>query len=397
MNSKKVSEFEKLISNQKLREYLKSVSIDKPTQIQLDCIPKILEEGNFAVQGVTGSGKTLGYLLPIIQKLKDLEAEYQSELIAHPKVIILLPTRELALQIFSVAKGISHFAKLRIRKLVGGDKGKSLDSLYSSQIDILITTPDRCLRSFKNKELHAKSLKYLVLDEADQLLEPSFQKTVAELTGIVKSNDMQVYLVSASRPTGYMRIIEGFFPQVKFETIGKGEENVLNHSVKTYNFSLEEEDKFVYVKEFVEKQDTRNGLIFIGNKARSKKVFELIEETGHKKVFLINKDLEVKERIAVVDKFRKVGGILVATDIFARGIDIPHLEWVLNFDIPSEPDYYLHRSGRVGRAGKSGNVFNFITPRDGRRQKKINDALATQGRSDLQIFQTTKPRSKKRK
>lgn len=385
MNSKKVSEFGKLISNPNLLDYLSSVSIKKPTQVQSDCIPKLLGKGHFTVQGRTGSGKTFGYLLPIAQRLKELELEKTEDLVACPKVVIMLPTRELALQIFGVAKEISHFAKLRIRKLVGGDKGRSLNSLYNSKIDILITTPDRCLRAFKNKELSVDSLKYLVFDEADQLLENSFRKTVGELAKTVTNETMQVFLISASRPVDFPQIIEESFPGKKFVVIGKGEENVLNHKVATYNISLENDDKFIYVKSFVKKQNKRNGLIFAGNKARAKKVYELLKESGQEKLFVLHKDLEIKERVAIVDKFRKVGGTLVATDIFARGIDITHLQWVLNFDIPSEADYYLHRSGRVGRAGRAGDVFNFISSKDGHRQRRINEELVIQGRTDLKI------------
>lgn len=396
MNSKKVSEFPQLISNQNLLDYLKSVNIKRPTRVQVDSIPKLLlDEGNFTIQGRTGSGKTLAYLLPVIQKLKDLEESKQKDKVGAPKVVILLPTRELALQVFGIAKEISHYAKLRIRKLVGGDKGKSLDSLFASKMDILITTPDRCLRAFKNKELSTHSLKAIVYDEADQLLEPSFKKTVGILAQTVSNNMMQVYLVCASRPVDFDEIISEFYPHKKFVTIGVGEENILNHKVQTYNLPLEEDDKFVFVNNFIKKQNKRNGLIFMGNKTRAKRVYQQIKESGQEKIFLLHKELDKKERVFVVDKFRKTGGILVATDIFARGIDIPHLQWVLNFDLPSEADYYLHRSGRVGRAGRAGDVFNFVTSKDGQRQKNINAALITQGRDDLKIPHKIAEKSKK--
>lgn len=385
MNSKKVSEFSKIISNKNLLDYLASASISKPTQVQQDCIPSLLGMGDYTVQGRTGSGKTLGYLLPLMQKLKDLELDNSESIVGQPKALILLPTRELALQIFAIAKEMSHFAKLRIRKLVGGDKGRSLETLFSSHIDILITTPDRCLRVFMNKELSGKSIKYMIFDEADQLLEDSFKKTVGALTETVNKADMQIFLISASRPTDFAERIEDFFPERKFGTIGKGEENILNHKVKTHNISLENEEKFIYISNFVKDQNKSNGLVFVGNKSRAKKVYEIIQKSGHNKIFILHKDLEIKERLAVVEKFRKVGGVMVATDIFARGIDITHLQWVLNFDLPSEADYYLHRSGRVGRAGRAGFVFNFVTSKDGQRQEKINQALTTQGRSDLKI------------
>jgi superfamily II DNA/RNA helicase len=291
------------------------------------------------------------------------------------------------MQVHSIAKDLSHYAKLRIRKVVGGDKGKSLINVFKSKIDILITTPDRCLRAFNNNELSAANLKYFIFDEADQLLEPSFKATVGEIAKKLTRPHMRIYLVSASRPLDFDKIVADFFPGKTFTTIGKGEENVLNHKVDTYNLSVEEDDKFIFVNEFIKKQGKRNGLIFMGNKARSKKLFEQVrQEFGNKKIFLLHKDLEAKERTAVVSDFRKSGGILVATDIFSRGIDISHLQWVLNFDLPSEADYYLHRSGRVGRAGRPGDVFNFITSRDTKRQKNINAILGNQGRSDLQIL-----------
>lgn len=386
MNSKKVTEFSELISNNDLKKFLKSVDIKTPTASQINSISKLIEGGDYTIQGRTGSGKTLAFLLPLFEKLKKDEALGEiTEEIGSPKAVILLPTRELALQVFGVAKQISHYAKLRVRKLVGGDKGKSLQSLYSSQIDILVTTPDRGVRAFQNKELKTQNLNFFILDEADQLLEPSFKNTVEKMVRLMDRDEVQVALVSASRPENFDGIIQDFFPERHFTTLGSGEENLLNHKVDTYNMNLEDSDKFIYVSSFIEKQNGKNGLVFTGNKARARKVFELIEKTGLKNVFLLHKDLEVKERVAVVDEFRQKGGVLVATDLFARGIDINHLKWVLNFDLPSEPDYYLHRSGRVGRAGRYGSVYNFISSKDGKRQKRINDSLATQGRNDLKI------------
>ncbi len=386
MSSKKVTEFHEIINNKQLLEYVRSQKFERPTSIQAKAIPALMNDGHYQLQGKTGSGKTLAYLLPVIAKIKELEAENHAENEGEPKAVILFPTRELAMQVYSIAKDLSHYAKLRIRKVVGGDKGKSLKNVFKSKMDILITTPDRCLRAFNNKELSTANLRYVIFDEADQLLEDSFKATVEEITKKLTKPHMKIYLVSASRPLDFDERVAGFFPGKSFVTIGKGEENVLNHKVDTYNLSVEESDKFIFVNEFIKKQAKKNGLIFVGNKARSKKLAEqLKQEFGSRKVFLLHKDLEAKERTSVVSEFRKSGGVLVVTDIFARGIDIPHLQWVLNFDLPSEADYYLHRTGRVGRAGRSGDVFNFITSRDVDRQKNINKVLGNQGRSDLRI------------
>lgn len=396
MSSKKRTEFSELITNKELLSYLESVSMTLPTQVQVESIPRLMGAGHFTIQSRTGTGKTLAYLLPVISRLKALEAEDDSTYKASPKAVIIAPTRELALQIFKVAKGMSHFAKLRIRKLVGGDKGKSLKNMFSMPMDILVTTPDRCFRSFKNKELSMESLRFLVLDEADQLLEPSFRKTMRDLTYLIKKDDVQIFLVSASRPGNFNELIKEFFQGKKLEPISVGEQEKFSHKVTIYNVSLDEVDKFKYIQKFVRKQSGRNGLIFMGNKARAQRLSEELQSVEHQ-IHLLHKDLDIKERVAVSDQFKSQGGIMIATDIFARGIDIPHLEWVLNFDIPSEPYYYLHRCGRVGRAGRAGDVYNFITSNDNRRLQSINKALVKQSREELHIDMKTTRRTPKKK
>jgi len=214
-----------------------------------------------------------------------------------------------------------------------------------------------------------------------------------KMVQILSADKPQVALFSASRPLNFEEIVQSYFPHMKFTNIGSGEENVLNHKVKTFNVAVEENQKFSYAESFINEQNKKNGIVFVGNKSRAKRLHDEITKTGMKKVFLIHKELEVRERIQVVQNFRAKGGVMIATDVFARGIDIGHLEWVLNFDLPSAPDYYLHRSGRVGRAGKSGRVFNFVTSKDDFRQKLINESLIVQGRNDLKITHKAKAQS----
>lgn len=386
MNSKKVTEFPEIITNTDLLTYLTSVSITVPTSVQVNCIPKLMGPGHFTVQSQTGTGKTLTYLLPVVSQLKANENKNDAQLSGSPRAVIIAPTRELAAQIFAVVKEMSHYAKLRVRKLVGGDKGKSLKSMFSMPMDILVTTPDRCLRSLKNKELSKAHLKYLVLDEADHLLEPSFKNTMQQMAHELNDTDFQLFLVSATRPAQFTETIQAFFPALTLEAIGSTQgKKESEDRFEIFNLSVPEKDKFIYVKDFIRQQKHRNGVIFTGSKARAQRLAEELLAAGQKRLFLLHKDLEIAERAEVTENFRKKGGILIATDIFARGIDIPHLQWVLNFDLPSEPYYYLHRSGRVGRSGREGDVYNFITAKDAERVDRINKALITQGRTDLKI------------
>ncbi|PKL76447.1 MAG: hypothetical protein CVV27_10245 [Candidatus Melainabacteria bacterium HGW-Melainabacteria-1] len=397
MNSKKVTEFADIISNTDLLAYLASVSISVPTPVQADCIPKLMGPGHFTVQSHTGTGKTLGYLLPLITQLKALESKEDARINGSPRAVIVAPTRELAAQIFSVVKDISHYAKLRVRKLVGGDKGKSLKSMFSMPMDILVTTPDRCLRSLKNKELSKASLNYLILDEADHLLEPSFKDIMQQMAYELIDTDFQLFLVSATRPAQFTETIKSFFPALTLQAIDGAQAGTSDMRIEIINVTVEEKDKFTYVKDFIRLQKHRNGVIFTGSKARAQRLAEALLAVGQKRLFLLHKDLEIKERAEVTENFRKKGGILIATDIFARGIDIPHLQWVLNFDMPSEPYYYLHRNGRVGRLGREGDVYNFITSKDTARLDRINKALITQGRTDLKIAVATPKQKVSRK
>ncbi|MGE3725877.1 MAG: DEAD/DEAH box helicase [Candidatus Sericytochromatia bacterium] len=390
MNSKKVTEFADIITNTDLLAYLASVFISVPTPIQVDCIPKLMGPGHFTVQSHTGTGKTLGYLLPLVSQLKASESKDDVRINGSPRAVIVAPTRELAGQIFSVVKDISHHAKLRVRKLVGGDKGKSLKSMFSMPMDILVTTPDRCLRSLKNRELSKASLKYLILDEADHLLEPSFKSIMQQMASELQDTDFQLFLVSATRPAQFTETIQSFFPALTLQAIDATQGNTAEMRIDIFNLAVEEKEKFIYVKDFLRQQKHRNGVIFTGSKLRAQRLAEELLAAGQKNMFLLHKDLEIKDRAEVIANFRKKGGVLIATDIFARGIDIPHLQWVLNFDLPSEPYYYLHRNGRVGRLDREGDVYNFITSKDAERIERINKALVTQGRTDLKIDATAR-------
>lgn len=385
MNSKNETQFADIIQNPDLLNYLTSVSFSVPTPVQAESIPKLMGPGHFTVQSHTGTGKTLSYLLPLVSQLKAHESKDDPRFNGSPKAVIIAPTRELAGQIFSVVKAISHYAKLRVRKLVGGDKGKSLKSMFSTPIDILVTTPERCLRSLKNRELSKASLKYLILDEADHLLEPSFKNIMQQIAHQLQDNNFQLFLVSATRPAQFDETIRSFFPAFTLQAIGGAEGNRGDKRFSIFNLALEEKDKFIAVKDFIRQHKQRNGVIFTGSKARAQRLADELVAAGQKQLFLLHKDLEIEQRVEVSENFRKKGGILIATDIFARGIDVPHLKWVLNFDLPSEPYYYLHRSGRVGRSGAEGEVYNFITAKDSARVERINKALNTQGRADLII------------
>jgi len=385
MKSTQQQNFTEILQNKEILAYLASVKIETATNIQSRSIPQILKTGDTLIQGKTGSGKTFCFLLPLIVKLKELEEQNLVLKKGEPRAVILAPTRELAMQVFRLAKEISHFAKLRVRKLIGGDKGRPLAGLFTAQIDLLIATPDRLLRALNNKELRLHSMQLFVLDEADQLLEPSFKKTMIDLTRKIDQKQTQVTLCSATRPNDYADTIQEFFPSKKFNTIGKGEENKFGHSVETFNITLEEEDKLHFLKQFIKKQGKSNGIIFVGNKFRAQKAFDALVETGLAKAYLIHKGVEIKARAETMQKFSASGGSIIATDVMARGIDIPHLHWVLNFDLPTDAEYYLHRSGRVGRAGRPGTVFNFVTSKDEERQLNINRVLMGQDRQDLKL------------
>ncbi|MDC1174028.1 DEAD/DEAH box helicase [Bacteriovoracaceae bacterium] len=373
-----------------LASFLKDNNLNTPTPIQEKAIPSMLDKKDVCAVAQTGTGKTFAYALPIVNQLKSNDEDIPMESqVGNPRAIIVVPTRELVTQVMKVFKSISHHAKLRIRNLEGGkDKGRSR-RLREEAFDILICAPGRLASAIERKEIGTDLLEWLVLDESDQLLDMGFGKEISKISSKIKNEKYNVALFSATRPEDFFKFTEQTFTERKFTEHFMGDSHGIKTTIETFNVYLGQREKPEMLVTFLEKQAKGSGMIFFNRKEDVSKIGEIIVTRFPKrKVWTLHGAMTKSERKENFDGFVDKGGYLLSSDISARGIDIKDINWVLNYDLPFEAVYYLHRCGRTGRANKKGTVFNFVTSGDRNLIARINEAIIGQNNLNIQTLKS---------
>lgn len=377
-----MSGFSKLLSEKRIIEFLNEKNLKTPTEVQRQSIPDFLHGKSMNVLAQTGTGKTLAFALPLAQLIKENEDKHGiSSEKGKPKALILAPTKELAVQIFSVFKDISHKLKIRVRLLVGGESSKKTKDLAKDSFEILVAGPGRALSAIKSREISVHETDYLIVDEADQLLDMGFIKDIEKIFGYFNREQTQVSLYSATMPSKFREELTNVFSGVTFKDITLQDTHKVQQNIETFNIYLDYREKTQMIKEFLKRESKGKGIIFTNQKKSAAELYSKISEDdsfSNIKFYLLHGDMTAAERKESISSFKSTGGILICTDIAARGIDIDYLKWVLNFDLPFEPVYYIHRCGRTGRGGKEGTVYNFVTAKDASLMKKINEAITNQ-------------------
>jgi superfamily II DNA/RNA helicase len=372
-----------------LNSYFQEMGFKTATSIQKRVIPLIMERKSIVVLSETGSGKTLAYALPIATKLKQKEDKGQKNTLrAAPYALILAPTRELASQIFTVFKGISHHLKLRVRDLTGGDTSNKMKSVASGSYEILIATPSRVKSALQKKELNLSQLQYVVFDEADQLFDMGFKRELDFMIEYFDLNMVQMSFITATLAQDVENYITEKFSEVNFERVASDVSHAPQSRIDTFNVNVTPAEKDMVVRMFLEKQAKGRGIIFTNQRNQADDLFKYLSEKMPKlKMRLLHGDLEKKERELAIKSFiDKKAQVLVATDVAARGIDIKDLEWILNYGLPKTGVYYLHRCGRVARGGRKGVVYNLVASHDAKMIAQINEAIKNQKHLNLDVI-----------
>ncbi len=371
--------FEKLLTNWDLLEYLKEKKFSSPTEIQVKAIPLLLKRKSLVAAAQTGTGKTLAYALPLVDLVKRQEERHGINMQkGAPTAIVLVPTRELARQVEGVFKEISHFAKCRVRLYVSGESVQKNTSSIKAPVDILITVPGKLATAIKKKELYVDFCQCLVIDEADQVIDQSFAK---ELQAIQKELpvETQRVLFSATVPDNFDEMKQTIFADHPFESLILKGTHKVRENIETYNIFLGYTEKPQFAVEFLKKHKGGQGIIFVNQKEDSIALFEhLQKEFPNRKLALLHGGMTPRERKISYKKFSEDSALLICTDIAARGLDVEGLAWVLNYDLPFDAIYYIHRVGRTGRRGAPGQAFNFVTAKDDKLISKINQAILQQ-------------------
>lgn len=382
-----MNQFEELGIDEDFNPFFKEKGITKPTAVQNKVIPKMMENQSVVCVSQTGTGKTLAYALPISELVKRVEDEEGlSQKKSRPYAVIVAPTKELAIQIQSVFKSLSHHVKLRVRTLVGTQKTAA--NLKTQSYEILITTPAKLNRCLKKGDLSFDNLKFLVFDEADQLFEMGFIKDIEGAINHVEFSTTDIHFFSATMPSEIENFLNEKFQKKKLEKILLTSAHRVQQQIETFNIFVNVEEKQQMLKLFLEKTAKGRGIVFINQKNQVDEVDAFFKENLPKlKYKILHGGLSQKDRLANHKAFSEgKSQVLVATDVAARGIDIKDLAWVFNYGLPKTSIYYLHRCGRTGRAGKSGIVYNLVTKFDNRIISQINDAIKGQSSLDLELI-----------
>ena len=387
-----MSQFEKFYFLPEIYTFLKEEGIKEPTPVQAKTISPFLAGENLSVLAQTGTGKTLAYLLPIFQMIKENDDDIPMESqIGAPRVIIITPTRELTSQVFKITKSLAHTCKLRIRKLVGGDKSTHVRKLANEAYDILVTNPGRLNSAFEKNEIKKELIEVIVLDEADQLLDMGFASEIIKMNKALKGNDPQICLYSATEPGNYKNFLEKAFLDKKFKRIELQGVHKVKRTIETFNIHLGMREKPLMLATFIEKQAKGTGVVFFNRKEDVQKGYDqLKDQFPRKRINQLHGGLSKEERKTAYKNFAEKGGLLLCSDIAARGLDIKDLKWVLNYDLPFEAVYYIHRCGRTGRNGAKGSVFNFVTHADAKLMQRINEAILNQSSLALKALEAPK-------
>jgi ATP-dependent RNA helicase RhlE len=341
------------------------------TEIQARALPELLQRRSVAGIAETGSGKTLTYVLPVLDRLKRLEeAGNAVDQEGEPRAIVMVPTRELGEQVAKVFKGFTHDTRLRVRAVLGGQKVKQNRESVAGAFEVLVCTPGRLERLLASKQISLGAVRFLVLDEADQMLDLGFLPTVLEVLQACPSQ-RQLGLFSATLAEELRGLVRRFFADTDLiETSGAHQ---IVPTLRTRHVPVPDGRRFDALRLLLQEPNQGGTLLFANTHSQCDNLRDLLTEAGFQ-AEVLRGDMEPVERRRNLMDFRAgTLPLLVATDMSARGLDIEHVERVINVHLPRELDNYLHRVGRTARAGRSGLVINLVTPRDAPFLALLND------------------------
>ena len=359
--------FEAFHLDKRLVTALTRLKITEPTPIQTEAIPVALAGGDLVGTARTGTGKTLAFALPLLQQLLTRPA-----LVPHKtRVLILAPTRELALQIQATFTSLLPGLPLRVASIFGGvGYGPQQDALRKGT-DIIVACPGRLLDHLQNKIADLSHVEHLILDEADQMFDMGFLPPVRRIVGHMPKQRQTLLFSATFAPALQELIREVCHNPEKVDVAKNSPARTVTHSV----YPVAQHLKVDLLLKVLEKSSVGSTLIFTRTKHRADRIAERLAKAGLK-VGALHSNKSQSQRQRALEQFRKGHlQILVATDIAARGIDVAGVTHVINFDMPESATTYIHRIGRTGRAEKEGDAYTLVTPADMGTLRDVERAL----------------------
>ena len=361
--------FDELDINDDLLDALDIMNFVECTPIQERAIPLVLEGRDLLASAQTGTGKTAAYLLPVLELLSRGGSPENKV-----NALVLVPTRELAQQVDQLLAGFAYYQDTTWIAIYGGNDGVAFaqqQRALEQGGDIAIATPGRLLSLLRHCKVDLSKVDFLILDEADRMLDIGFYDDIMEIISYLP-RERQTLMFSATFPAEVEKLARQVLrnpAEVKI-AVSKPAEGI-TQSV----YILHEEQKLALVMDMFAEQERGKGIIFASSKEKVRDLYHTLRRRGLK-VAQIHSDLENAERTQTLLDFKnnKIQ-LLVATDVVSRGIDIDDIEFVINYDVPAQPEDYVHRIGRTARAGARGEGITFVTPKDKPRLDRIEKLL----------------------
>lgn len=364
-----MASFKDLNLSKQLLNALADIGFDTPTPIQEKALPIILSGKDAVGIAQTGTGKTFAYLLPIIRQLSYSEQR-------HPRVLIVVPTRELVMQVVEEIKKLTIYMSVRTIGIYGGGNINTQKQQVYDGVDILVATPGRVIDLTHSRTLQFKSIQRLVIDEVDEMLNLGFRAQLTQLLDLLPEK-RQNLMFSATLNEDVEVMIEKHFKSPEYiELISRGTplEKIIQQAYQVPNFYTK-----VNLLEYLLQTDNSLSkvLLFVKNKKIADEIFEELKAEFESVIGVIHSNKSQPQRFSAVKKFDEgEHRLLIATDIVARGLDLKDVTHVINFDMPAkESSTYIHRIGRTGRADKTGIAISFITKKDAPIQKEIETLM----------------------
>ena len=351
--------FDDLGLSPKLLAAITDAGYETPTPIQAGAIPIALTGRDVLGIAQTGTGKTASFTLPLIERLSRGRAKARM-----PRSLILAPTRELAAQVAENFETYSKNTKLTMALLIGGVSYAPQEKILNSGADVLIATPGRFLDHFERGKILLNDIQIMVVDEADRMLDMGFIPDIERIFKLVPAR-RQTLFFSATMPNEIVRLVNTFLKdpeRVEVSRPAQSAETITQYLVRTEDGSPK--GKRAALRAAIDREGVKNGIVFCNRKRDVDIVARSLQRHGLSAA-PIHGDLAQSQRTKTLDDF-KSGEVrlLVASDVAARGLDIPAVSHVFNFDLPRSPDDYIHRIGRTGRAGMKGEAVAIVTPED---------------------------------
>ncbi len=361
-----------------LVEQLDVLGYKKPTDIQFKAIKPILEGEDVMAVAQTGTGKTAAFVIPVLDKILKEKEKGRKGI----QCLVMVPTRELAKQIASVFRDIGAKTKIKTFGLFGGVEQEQQIRTLENGIDVLVTTPGRMFDLISQGFIDVSSAKFLVLDEADLMLDLGFNKDIQDIIFRLPKNRQTLFFTATIdkkiKSLAYKIVRNAIRIQISPKNpVAKN----IDHAVAF----VEMDDKRFFLENLIKEYPDFQFIVFARTKVRVERVVEAMKRVGVSSEAL-HGSVEQKDRFAILDRFRSgENKVLITTDVACRGIDIPTVDYVVNYDVPDNPENYVHRCGRTGRGNKHGQAISFCS----QEEKVLIEAIETYTGDEIEQYTLT--------